>query len=351
MVDGRSASPNDIPDPQGTAFTISVDARDSTTGISAHERSRTVRLLASASAKAEDFRKPGHVFPLAARRGGVLERRGHTEASVDLARIAHARKRPAVANTDAAVICEIMNDDGTMARMPDLERFAAMHGLKIISIEDLVAWRLQSEKKVVRRAETILPTANGTFRLFGYALEDGTEECAALIMGDVATGEAALCRIHSECLTGDAFGSYRCDCGEQLESAMRHIAQEGRGVIVYLRQEGRGIGLVNKLRAYELQDRGQDTVDANLILGFPADSRDYRAAAEILRNLGARSVRLMTNNPEKARGLETAGIRVTERVPLAVAPRRENEFYLATKRDRMHHALPQKNIRSQHENV
>jgi 3,4-dihydroxy 2-butanone 4-phosphate synthase/GTP cyclohydrolase II len=353
-------------DAHGTAFAISVDHRETSTGISAADRSLTIRRLADPAAGSRDFRRPGHVFPLAAREGGVLARRGHTEAAVDLSRLAFAGERDAI---HGGAICEIMNDDGTMARLGDLERFAQAHGLKIASVADLAAYRERlngagigepttsalTQRAVERVASARLPTRYGEYRLFGYRETATGAEHVALVMGELLPGESALCRIHSECLTGDALGSRRCDCGEQYDAAMRAIAREGRGVLVYLRQEGRGIGLLNKIRAYALQDGGADTVDANVALGFRPDERDYRAAEGILSDLGVRAVRLMTNNPDKIERLTELGVRVTERIPLIIPPNGENGFYLKTKERRMRHRLSvgaavEKGIRSNHEN-
>ncbi|GAA2405706.1 bifunctional 3,4-dihydroxy-2-butanone-4-phosphate synthase/GTP cyclohydrolase II [Streptomyces glaucosporus] len=326
----------------GTAFTVSVDATAGhgvTTGISAADRATTIRLLADPAAGPGDFVRPGHVFPLRARPGGVLERPGHTEAGVDLARLAGLRP--------AAAIVEIAAEDGTMLRLPELVPFARKHGLSIISIEDLIAYRRSSSpapapRPAVRReAVTALPTAHGEFRAHGYrSTADGVEH-VALVAGDVDGAEDVLVRVHSECLTGDVFGSQRCDCGPQLQESLRRVAEEGRGVVVYLRgHEGRGIGLLSKLRAYQLQERGRDTLDANLELGLPADARDYAAAAEILADLGVRSLRLMTNNPDKTAALTRHGARVTGRVPMPVEAGEHNLRYLRTKRDRMGHDLP-----------
>ncbi|MFE4539856.1 bifunctional 3,4-dihydroxy-2-butanone-4-phosphate synthase/GTP cyclohydrolase II [Streptomyces scopuliridis] len=319
-----------------TAFTVSVDASGThgvTTGISAADRATTLRLLAAGDAEPGDFVRPGHVFPLRARAGGVLVRNGHTEAAVDLARLAGLRP--------AGAIVEIAGEDGVMLRLPELIPFARKHGLTIISIEDLIAYRRTSEPTVRREAEVRLPTAHGEFTAYGYrSTADGVEH-VALVHGDIGDGEDLLVRVHSECLTGDIFGSLRCDCGPQLQASMERITQEGRGVVVYLRgHEGRGIGLLSKLRAYELQERGHDTLDANLELGLPADARDYAAGARILDDLGVRGLRLMTNNPEKTTALVRHGLRVTGREPMPVQAGEHNLRYLRTKRDRMGHDLP-----------
>lgn len=319
-----------------TAFTVSVDASGAhgvTTGISAADRATTIQLLASGAAGPTDFVRPGHVFPLRARPGGVLVRNGHTEAAVDLARLAGLRP--------AGAIVEIAGEDGRMLRLPELLVFARKHGLTIISIEDLIAYRRGSEPTVRREAEVRLPTAHGTFTAYGYrSTVDGIEHIA-LVHGDLGDGDDVLVRVHSECLTGDVFGSLRCDCGPQLTASMERIQQEGRGVVVYLRgHEGRGIGLMSKLRAYELQERGRDTLDANLELGLPADARDYGAGAQILQDLGVRSVRLMTNNPDKSDALLRHGIKVIGREPMPVKAGEHNIRYLRTKRDRMGHDLP-----------
>jgi 3,4-dihydroxy 2-butanone 4-phosphate synthase/GTP cyclohydrolase II len=318
----------------GTAFTVSVDARVGvSTGISAADRAHTLRLLASAATVSTDLSRPGHIFPLRAREGGVLRRPGHTEAAVDLARLAGLRP--------AGAICEIVNDDGTMARLPQLVVFAREHGLVLISIADLVAYRRRTEMQVVRVAEASLPTKYGAFRAVGYrGTLDGVEH-VALIRGDIGDGADVLVRVHSECLTGDVFGSLRCDCGTQLDAALRMVAAEGRGIVLYMRgHEGRGIGLMHKLAAYQLQDAGHDTVDANLALGLPADARDYGIGAQVLVDLGVRGMRLLTNNPAKRSGLEGYGLSIVERVPLPVAHTPENLRYLTTKRDRMGHDIP-----------
>ncbi|MFJ7047593.1 bifunctional 3,4-dihydroxy-2-butanone-4-phosphate synthase/GTP cyclohydrolase II [Streptomyces sp. NPDC101112] len=319
-----------------TAFTVTVDAAPEhgvTTGISASDRSTTLQLLASGTARPTDFVRPGHIFPLRARAGGVLVRDGHTEAAVDLARLAGLRP--------AGAIVEIAGEDGRMLRLPELIPFARKHGLTIISIEDLIAYRRSSEPTVKREAKTQLPTAFGDFTAYGYrSTVDGVEH-VALVHGEIGDGEDVLVRVHSECLTGDVFHSLRCDCGPQLEISLERIATEGRGVVVYLRgHEGRGIGLLSKLRAYELQERGRDTLDANLELGLPADARDYGAGAQILRDLGVRSLRLLTNNPEKTDALVRHGLAVTGREPMPVRAGEHNLRYLRTKRDRMGHDLP-----------
>ena len=317
-----------------TAYTISVDARDGvTTGISAADRSHTVRVLNDSATEPFEITQPGHVFPLRYAEGGVLVRPGHTEASVDLARLAGL--------SPAGVIAEVVNDDGTMKRGQELRDFADEHGLTMVSIEDLIHYRRRHETHVVRAAETRLPTAHGDFTAYGYRITIDDSEHIALVHGDLGDGENVLTRVHSECLTGDVFGSKRCDCGPQLEEALERIVEEGRGVVVYLRgHEGRGIGLVAKLQAYQLQDGGRDTVDANLDLGLPADARHYGAATQILRDLGIGSVRLLTNNPAKTTGLEEYGVTVTERVRLTPRPNDHNLAYLLTKRDRMGHDLP-----------
>jgi 3,4-dihydroxy 2-butanone 4-phosphate synthase/GTP cyclohydrolase II len=321
-------------DRKGTAYAVSVDAKEGVdTGISAADRAHTVRVLADPVTQATDLTRPGHIFPLRAVEGGVLARPGHTEAAVDLARLAGL--------APAGAIAEIVNDDGTMARLPQLAAFARIHGLSIISIEDLIAYRQSSEPTVRREARTQLPTAFGEFTAYGYrSTVDGVEH-VALVHGEIGDGEDVLVRVHSECLTGDVFHSLRCDCGPQLDAALERIQSEGRGVVVYLRgHEGRGIGLLSKLRAYELQEQGHDTLDANLELGLPADARDYGAGAQILEDLGVRSVRLMTNNPDKTDALLRHGLKVTEREPMPVQAGEHNLRYLRTKRDRMGHDLP-----------
>ncbi|KRF14135.1 3,4-dihydroxy-2-butanone 4-phosphate synthase [Nocardioides sp. Soil797] len=317
-----------------TAYTISVDARDGvSTGISAADRAHTARVLADSATEPWEITRPGHVFPLRYREGGTLVRRGHTEAAVDLAKLAGL--------TPAGVLVEVVNDDGTMKRAPELREFADEHGLKMISIEDLVRYRRRTEVLVERVAETRLPTKFGDFTAFGYRITIDDSEHIALVHGDISGDEPVLTRVHSECLTGDVFGSHRCDCGPQLDEALQAVAAEGRGIVVYLRgHEGRGIGLVAKLQAYQLQDGGRDTVDANLDLGLPADARHYGTATQILRDLDVATVRLMTNNPDKVNNLEEFGIAVAERVPLTPHPNDHNLAYLMTKRDRMGHQLP-----------
>ena len=321
-------------DPQRTAFTISVDADirfGVTTGISAYDRAKTIQVLVDPESRPHDLRRPGHIFPLRARAGGVLRRVGQTEAAVDLARLAGL---PA-----AGVICEILKDDGTMARRPELEAFAREHSLKFITVAQLVSYRLARERLVRRIADAELPTGFGDFRIIGYTNVVDERDHVALVKGDPTGKRDVLVRMHSECLTGDVFGSQRCDCGEQLHAAMRQIEEEGLGVIVYLKQEGRGIGLANKLRAYDLQDQGRDTVEANEALGFKADLRDYGLGAQILLDLGLSSIRLLTNNPRKIVGLEGYGLEVTGREPIKVEEGEFNREYLATKRTKLGHIL------------
>jgi len=322
-------------DPKGTAFCVSIDAHPKygiTTGISAYERATTIKLAVSPEAKPQDFVRPGHVFPLMAKKGGILERTGHTEASVDLAKLAGLYP--------AGVICEIMKEDGTMARLPDLMEFAKKHNLKIITIADLVKYRLKKEKLVSREAEAFLPTKYGVFKIYGYkSLVDNTEH-VALVMGEIREDEPVLVRVHSECLTGDIFGSLRCDCQNQLHLALKKIAEEGKGILVYMRgHEGRGIGIINKLKAYSLQDEGYDTVEANHKLGFNADLRDFGTGAQILLDLGVRKMRLMTNNPRKIVALEGFGLEIVERVPIVTQTNPHNEKYIKTKKDKLGHMI------------
>ncbi len=318
--------------PLETAFTVSIEAATGvTTGISAQDRSHTIQVAIEPNAGPRDIVVPGHVFPLKAKEGGVMERTGHTEASVDLARLAGL--------SPAGVICEVMNEDGTMARVNDLNSYALKHELKMITIADLIAYRRVNEKLVERVVATGLPTTFGDFRAVGYRSLVDEKHHVAMVKGEVDTGEPILVRVHSECLTGDVFHSMRCDCGEQLAAAMAMIEEEGQGVLLYLSQEGRGIGLLNKLKAYKLQEEGLDTVDANLKLGLPADLRDYGIGAQILRDLGLRDIRILTNNPKKIIGLEGHGLRVSEQIRIEAPPNQHNESYLQTKRDKMGHAL------------
>ena len=322
-------------DRKSTAFLVTVDAREgTTTGISAEERALTARLLADLDARPEDFLRPGHLFPLEAREGGVLVRAGHTEATVDLVRLAGL---PA-----SGLCCGVLNDDGTMARLPDLIAFAKRHGLKFIAVKDLIAWRCAREKLVEKRVEVNLPTEFGFFCVHAYRSklqDDDAHTHVALVKGDILGTDPVLVRVHSECFTGDIFGSLRCDCGPQLHAALSMIEKEGAGVLLYMRQEGRGIGLLNKLRAYRLQDEGMDTVDANVALGFPPDLRDYGTGAQILMDLGLRRIRLLTNNPKKVIGLGGYGLEIVDRVPLVIEPNEYNERYMRTKELRMGHVL------------
>ena len=318
-------------DNHSTAFTVAVDHADTTTGISAEERSYTIMKCVDDQSKPEDFRRPGHVFPLISRKGGVLVRNGHTEATTDLMRLAGLK--------ECGVCCEVMKEDGTMMRTPQLKELAKKWNIKFITIKDLQEYRKVHEHLVEQVTITKMPTKYGEFTAYGYINRLNGEHHVALVKGDIGNGENVLCRVHSECLTGDVFGSLRCDCGQQFASAMTQIEKEGRGIVLYMRQEGRGIGLINKLRAYELQEQGMDTLEANLALGFKGDEREYYIGAQILRNLGVRSMRLLTNNPDKVYQLSAFGLKITERVPIQMQETEYDHFYLQTKKIRMGHML------------